>query len=172
MDNANASAYCLPSAQLSEHFTVAEFTASDLAARHGVDNRLPQSMFLPACVTAQMLERVRHALSVDAGREIPVIVTSAWRCQALNRLVGSSDTSDHPRMLAVDFVAPSYGTPYQVAMLLAEQRASLGLGQVIHEFGRWVHVSRGTPARAINAVITIDRVNGTQRVRAGVQPVA
>lgn len=171
MDNTNAAAYCVPSALLSEHFTVAEFTDSDLAERHGVDNRLPQHMFLQACATARMLETVRRALSQAAGREVPIIVTSAWRCASLNGLVGSDDTSDHPRMLAVDFIAPAYGTPYQVALLLAGQRASLGIGQLIHEYGRWVHVSRGTPARAINAVITIDRWQGRKRVRAGIQTV-
>ena len=40
---------------------------------------------------------------------------------------------------AVDFVCPGFGDPYAVAKALKE--SDIQVDQVIHEFGRWVHVS-------------------------------
>jgi hypothetical protein len=147
--------------QLSKHFSLAEFTASDKARDLGIDNSLPAELLEAAIETAAMHERIRAYLSTLAGHPVPIIVTSGYRCLALNRAIGSKDTSDHPRMLAVDWKAPAFGTPYRVCKALAPEAASLGIGQLIHEFGAWIHTSRGTPARPANRVITISNA-GTQ----------
>ena len=146
--------------KLSEHFDLAEFTASDTAARRGIDNTLPDNLIPTAQATAQMLERIRAELG-----GLPVTVTSGYRCQALNAAIGSSSTSDHPKAMAVDFKCPAYGSPYEVARNLAPLLDMLGIGQLIHEYGQWVHVSTRIPDKIINRVITISSA-GTQ---AGVQ---
>ena len=56
---------------------------------------------------------------------------------------------------AFDWKAPAFGTPYQICKALAPQIQVLGIGQLIHEFGAWVHTSTRTPAVASNRVITI-----------------
>lgn len=145
--------------KLTPHFTLAEFTASAKAQSLGIDNSLPDELLPAARITAAMLERIRDYLSRLAGREIPVLVSSAYRCQALNRAVGSKGTSDHPIMKAVDWSAPAFGTPYEVCKALAPQVNALGIGQLIYERPvpgkRWVHTSTRKPDRPANRVITI-----------------
>src|SRR3990167_1158523 len=136
--------------KLSEHFSLIEFTASDTAARRGIDNTLPGGMIPTAQVTAQMLERIRAELG-----SLPVIITSGFRCLELNAAIGSSSTSDHPKACAVDFKCPAFGSPYEVAKRLAPLLDRLGIGQIIHEYGQWVHASTRTPSKIINRVITI-----------------
>lgn len=158
-------------ARLSPHFTVAEFTFSETAGREGIDNRLPLELLAEAKGTAQMLERIREHLSQQAGRDIPIHISSGYRCWPLNSRVGSN-SGDHPSAQAVDWVAPAFGTPLQICEALAPHVSRLGVGQLIHEYGRWVHTSRKVPSNPINRIITIDRFNGAVRVRAGALQVA
>lgn len=146
------------------HFTLAEFVASNTAARHGADNRLPEELRPAALATLEMMERIRAHLSNLAGREVPIRISSGYRSPRVNMLVGSSSTSDHPKACAVDWTADSFGTPYAIASTLAPHVTALGIGQLILEFGEWVHVSTRVPDKPINRILTIDR-NGT---RAGI----
>jgi uncharacterized protein YcbK (DUF882 family) len=108
-----------------------------------------------------MLERIRAYLVSDSGKNIPIIITSGYRCPQLNRAIGSSDTSDHRKALAADFRAPAYGTPLQVCKALAPVVSVLGIGQLILEFNSWVHVSTRPSDKIINRIITISKA-GTQ----------
>lgn len=138
--------------KLTPHFTLAELTASATATRLGINNT-PAPELLPRLIQlAEMLERIRTTLGV------PVIVTSGYRCEALNVKVGGATTSDHPHGHAADFVAPAYGSASDVATLLAPLVAVLGIGQIILEGVRgkqWVHVSTHSPEKSINRVLTI-----------------
>ena len=145
--------------KLSEHFDLAEFTASDTAVRFGIDNSLPDELLPAALETAQMLERIRSMLGH------PVVVSSGYRCRELNDAIGSKATSDHIRAMAADIKCPEFGSAHQLAKALAPHIVELGIGQLIYEFGSWVHVSTKIPAKAVNRVITIDR----KGVRFGVQ---
>ncbi len=149
--------------QLTPHFTLAELTASTKARAHDLDNTPPPEIVPRLVRTAEMLERIRSTLGV------PVIVTSGYRSQAVNRLVGGVATSDHTQGHAADIVAPAYGTPLQIARALAPLVPVLGIGQLIYEqFGAssWVHVSTRVPAQAVNRVITIT----AQGTALGIQP--
>jgi zinc D-Ala-D-Ala carboxypeptidase len=139
--------------KLSTHFMLSEFTESDTARRLGIDNSLPDALLPMAMATAQMMERVRRALCYRADAEIPILVTSGYRCEALNRAIGSTGR-DHPLMLAVDFKAPVFGTPLQVCKALLPQMDALGIGQLIYEH-TWVHVSSRKPEKTINRVLTL-----------------
>jgi len=147
---------------LSPHFTVAEFVATQ--HRH-IDNALPKDLLPNAIRTAGSLELIRAALSQIAGRSIPIILTSGYRCKALNAAVGGSAKSDHIEALAADWIAPAFGTPHQICKALAPRIDEFGVGQLIHEFGRWVHTSTKAPALAKNRVITINAAG----VRLGIQ---
>ena len=114
------------------------------------------------------MERIRSALSAAKGFDVPIIVTSAYRCEAVNKAVGGQPSSDHLKAVAVDFKAPEFGTPFEVAKFLSGRLDALGIGQCIHEFGRWVHVSQRAPLKPVNRVITISAA-GTQL---GIQAVA
>lgn len=146
---------------LSPHFTLEEFTASDTAIRRGINNALPPALLEEAKRTCEMLERIRARLTRLAGQQVPIVITSGFRCIELNRAIGSADTSDHPRAMAVDFKAGYFGPAYQVAKILAPLVNELGVGQLIHEYGTWVHVSTRRPERDANRIITISR-SGTE----------
>lgn len=140
---------------LSTHFSLAEFVASDTAARRGIDNDLPPHLLPAAQATAQMLERIRAHLSDIAGKPVPIIVTSGYRSPTLNKAIGSKPTSDHTQAQAADIKAPGFGTAYQVAKALQPHIDALGIGALIHEYGAWVHVSTRRPDRQVNRVLTI-----------------
>ena len=143
---------------MTPHFSLEEFTASDTAARLGIDNRLPDELRENALKTLEMMERIRF--HIDA----PITITSGYRCKALNGVIGSKPGSDHTLALAVDFKAPKAGTPYEIAKDLTSVIDVMGIVQLILEFGTWVHVSLARPDKVINRIITIDK-NGT---RAGI----
>lgn len=136
--------------KLSPHFSLAEFEASDTAARKGINNKLPPELYPQAMETAAMLERIREALG-----GVPIIITSGYRCPALNKAIGGSKSSDHLQAFAVDWKAPSFGTPFAICKALAPKVQALGVGQLIHEFGTWVHVSSRLAPKEVNRVITI-----------------
>lgn len=133
------------------HFSLAEFTASDTAARLGINNDLPDDLREAAQQTLEMMERIRF--HIDA----PIAISSGYRCEALNKAVGSKPGSDHILAFAVDFKAPKAGTPFQVAASLAPVIGIIGIGQLILEFGTWVHVSTKIPDKLINRIITINK---------------
>lgn len=148
---------------LSAHFTMAEFVASDTALRRKINNDLPIELYDNAKATADMLERIRAYLGDKAGKAIPIIITSGWRCPELNRTIGSGDSSDHRKAMAADFRAPAFGDPVEVCKALAPAVSVLGIGQLILEFGKtgWVHVSTHPSDKIINRIITISAA-GTQ----------
>lgn len=143
---------------LTEHFTVHEFVRSHEAKRRRIDNSLPATLLPAAQRTLELLERIRTTLCHLAGRPVPIFISSGYRCLALNRAIGSHDTSDHVNAAAADFEAPAFGDAFQIATTLASRVDELQIGQLIYEFGRdgWVHVSTREPERPINRVITIN----------------
>jgi len=148
---------------MTPHFSLAEFTASDTAARLGIDNSLPDELREAAHRTLEMMERIRFHL------DAPITITSGYRCEALNKAVGSKPGSDHTLAFACDFKAPKAGTPYEIAKDLASVIGIVGIGQIILEYASlngsgWVHVSTRIPDKVINRIITIDKT-GT---RAGI----
>ena len=152
---------------MTPHFTLAEFCASDLAARRGIDNTLPATLRPDAEQTLEMMERIRGFLSNLARRDVPIVLSSGYRCPALNLAVGSSSTSDHPRASAADWTAPAFGTPAEICRALAPHVSTLGIGQLIHEFGRWVHTSWRLPMRLENRIITITVAGTTLGINEG-----
>ena len=118
---------------LSEHFDLGEFTASQEATRHGINNKPSEKVVENLRMLAALLEQVRALLGGGAIR-----ISSGYRSLALNRHIGSSDTSAHIRGWAADFTCPSFGSPIAVAKKIAE--SNLKFDQLIYE-GTWVHIS-------------------------------
>jgi hypothetical protein len=144
---------------MTPHFTLAEFQHSDKAAELGIHNTLPAALQDNALITLEMLERIRAELSAIAGHDVPIILDSGFRCLALNAAVGGQLNSDHMRAQAADWIAPTFGTPYQIAVVLAPLVSDLGIGQLIYECPRgiWVHTSTRLIDKAVNRVITINK---------------
>lgn len=145
---------------LTPHFNVAELTRSDTAQARGIDNTAPPEVLANLQRLAELLERVRAVLGV------PVHISSGYRSPALNRAVGGVANSVHMSGLAADITAPAFGTPLQVAQAI--QAAGIEFDQLIHEYGRWVHIglSEGTPRWQL---LTYD--NASKSPRVGLLPV-
>ena len=130
---------------LSPHFSLDELTASDTAARAGIDNTPPADVLETLRHTATGLEAVRVLLGA------PLHISSGYRSPALNKLVGGQPSSQHCKGEAVDFTARQFGTPEQIVAKLVA--SGLAYDQVILEFGRWVHISFGGKQRRQALVI-------------------
>lgn len=122
------------SAYLSEHFSLDELIAT---SHRGIDNRPPKVVIANLAETARRMETVREILGAR-----PILVTSGYRCPALNTEVGGSKTSAHLLGWAVDFICPRFGSPLDICRVLAAARAAgdLDFDQLIEE-GTWVHIS-------------------------------
>lgn len=132
--------------QLSDHFTLEEATTSQTAVRQGIDNTPPDDILDNMKQTAQMMEEVRTLLGH------PIRISSWYRSEELNAAIGGSRTSDHVSGYAIDFMCPGFGSPYDITKKLEE--SDIEFSQLIHEFGRWVHISfRPTPNK--NKLLTI-----------------
>lgn len=119
--------------KLSEHFSLDEFTASQTATRKGISNTPNETVVEKLSMLATTLEQVRKYLGNNTIR-----ISSGYRCVALNRAIGSVDTSAHVLGYAVDFTCPEFGTPKEVASKIAE--SPIKFDQLIYE-GTWVHLS-------------------------------
>lgn len=146
---------------LTEHFTLAELTASETAARLGIDNTPSDAIIHNLTRTALLLEQVRTLLG-------PPIISSGYRCPALNSVIGGAPRSAHMLGLAADFIVPAFGTPLEVCQALSAN--ALQYDQLIHEFGRWVHIGlrEGEPRRQD---LTASRLMGGTTYQTGHYPV-
>lgn len=131
---------------LTPHFTLEELTAT---LHRGIDNSLPPSLLPNVERMANTLERVRALLGQ------PVIVSSCYRCDALNIAVGGSLTSRHKLALATDFICPKYGSVLKVCQAIEE--SDIAFDQLIYEYARWVHLGlakvEGTERRQVLTIL-------------------
>ena len=119
---------------MTEHFSLDEFTASQTATRQGIKNKPSEKVVENLRMLAALLEQVRELLGGNSIR-----ISSGYRSLALNRHIGSNDTSAHVRGWAADFTCPSFGTPITVAKKIAE--SNLKFDQLICEGNAWIHIS-------------------------------
>lgn len=146
--------------QLSPHFSLAELTNSATATRLGIDNSPPHAyMARLKLVAAEILEPARAYF----GR--PIRPSSGYRCLALNRALGSKDTSQHVRGEAVDFEVHDVAN-IDLARWL---EAQINFDQLILEFhdpgdpkAGWVHCSYAADGVQRGEVLTIGRACGAR----------
>ena len=119
--------------KLSKYFDLEEFLVSESAARLGIDNRPGPGIHLRLERLSETMDEVRELLGH------PVIITSGYRSEALNRAVGGVKTSDHIKGLAADFICPKFGTPAMVARRI--QDSPIQFRQLINEFNKWTHIA-------------------------------
>jgi hypothetical protein len=138
---------------LTEHFTLEEFTRSDRARVLGIVNTPTPAIVANLRRLAKFAELVRSELGGAA-----MMISSGYRCPALNRAVGGAANSAHLDGLAIDFTAPAFGTPMAVCQAL--NKSSLQFDQLIYERSGsaiWVHLGIATEGKAPRRqVLTID----------------
>lgn len=124
--------------QLSPHFTLAEFTVSETAARQGIDNTPTPEIIANLKRLTERLEKVRAVFNA------PVLITSGYRSPALNAAVGGVKNSAHTTGCAADFIVPSQGPPLQVAIRISNF-PGVFYDQLIVEYNQWVHLGIEQP---------------------------
>ncbi|MGH8381986.1 D-Ala-D-Ala carboxypeptidase family metallohydrolase [Pseudomonas sp.] len=135
---------------LSEHFTLAEMTISESAARLNIDNTPSAETLINLRRLCTFLEQVR--LLIDK----PVLVSSGYRSVELNRAIGGSLKSAHVQGLAADINAPGMA-PLALAQRVAD--SPLMFDQLILEYDQWVHLGlAATPER--RQLLTIRKGTG------------
>jgi len=129
--------------QLSEHFTLEELTHTDHRTLDNTPTEQEKCIIdgkevlvnavanLPRL--AAFLEEVKKVLG---GK--PIMVNSAFRSEAVNDAVGSSNKSDHRRGCAADIRVPGM-TPDEVVRAIIA--SGLAYQQIIREFDRWTHIA-------------------------------
>lgn len=131
---------------LTKHFSYREMTRSETARRHGIDNTPNASELDNIRYTAEQLEKIRAYLNNKYQRPIAIIVTSCFRNEKVNRLVGGSKTSAHRYGLAVDCDATGFiSADFAKEIITMKNEGLIDYDQLILEFpergdGAWVHI--------------------------------
>lgn len=122
-----------------KYFTIKELTKSATAQRKGIKN--DPSIQEVANLTA-LIEKVLDPLREAYGK--PIIVTSGYRCEKLNKAVGGAASSQHVKGQAAD-IRSVQDTPEENKKLFdLIVQLKLPFDQLINEYGYdWVHVSYG-----------------------------
>ena len=126
-----------------KYFTIKEMTKSATAQRKGIKN--DPSIQVCKALTA-LIEKVLDPLREAYGK--PIIVTSGYRCEKLNKAVGGAASSQHVKGEAAD-IRSVQDTPEENKKLF-DLIVKLGLpfDQLINEYNYdWVHVSFGARHR-------------------------
>jgi len=130
----------VPDDHLSPHFTLAEFIASDTAAMQGIDNTPDEAALEQLEATAELMELVRAQCGGN-----PVLISSGYRCPALNSAVGGASNSAHLYGCAADFTIPAFGSVLDVCNAIGPFLVEWNVDQLIYENAAWVHIGRAIP---------------------------
>jgi len=125
---------------LSKNLSLVEATKSATAIKHGIANEpTPEHLQNLKDIAENVFQPIRDHFSM------PIAVSSGYRSNALNELIGGSKRSQHSKGQALDLDADVYGgvTNREIFIYIKE---NLDYDQLIYEFGTdeepaWVHVS-------------------------------
>lgn len=145
---------------LSKNLSLVEVMKSATAIKHGIANE-PSSQHLTnlKAVATNIFQPCRDYF----GK--PLAVTSGYRSEALNDLIGGSKRSQHSKGEALDLDAQVYGG-FTNAELFHYIKDNLDFDQLIWEFGNdeepdWIHCSYTTENR--REVLKAYKHNGKTR---------
>jgi len=150
--------------KLSNSFTLSEMLRSNTASRLGIDEQFNPSKEVIDNLTRlckKVLQPIRDSL------EMPVRVTSGYRCEELNKAISGSLRSQHVKGEAVDIELWIRGKEKN-AILLDEIislsfRGEIEFDQLIIEYPvndvpKWIHISYSDENR--NQVLIAEKVKG------------
>ena len=117
--------------RVSKHFKFSEFTKSDTASRHHINNAITDWEVRDNIIA--LVDNVLEPLREAWGG--PLFINSGYRCKELNELVGGVETSQHRKGQAADVGVTD---PYALAKLV--QRMGLVYDQ-LGIYASFVHLS-------------------------------
>ena len=118
------------------NFKMSELIHSQTAIVHNVNN-MPDINSLDNLLTliVECLQPIRNKL----GK--PMVITSGYRNDKVNRLVGGSNTSEHKKGMAADFIINGMTVQAVIEFI---RKTGLKYTQLIEEHSKntsWVHIS-------------------------------
>ena len=128
--------------KLTKNFTLEELTSSVTASNWKIDNT-------PNAIEEEKLRR----LAVEVLQPIrdkykhPITITSGFRNQRVNQMVGGSKTSQHMKGEAADIQCTATSKAYLFNLIRKMiENKEIEVGQLIWEYGskkepNWIHVS-------------------------------
>ena len=122
--------------KISEHISYSEATKSQTASRLGISNDPNIDQIDAMKLVAEMVfEPLRKA----TGK--PIVISSFFRCEKLNKKIGGAPGSQHTKGEAMDLDLDGFNKE-----LFSHIKSHLNFDQLIWEFGNvnepdWVHVS-------------------------------
>jgi len=120
--------------KISKHISIDEATLSPTALRLGIDNTPNDEILENMKLVA---ERCFEPIREWYGK--PIKVNSFYRCEALNKAVKGSATSQHVQGKAIDI---STGTKAGNKLIYDWAKENLIFDQLINEYDySWVHIS-------------------------------
>lgn len=117
--------------QLSEHFSLDEATYSETAVRMNIPNQ-------PSAVQLENMKHAAACLEPLRAATGPLRINSWLRLPDVNVAVGGSKVSSHMDGWAID-ISSTKMTPIELCHKVEE--LGIKYDQMIHEFGRWMHIS-------------------------------
>ena len=122
-----------------QHFTIQELSASATAERLAIDNTPPRAaQRMLTILVEQLLDPIRRRYGA------PIIVTSGYRCPALNTAVGGVTNSHHIIGCAADITTGTIENNRKLFDLITDMQTThaIRFTQLIAEEGyRWLHIS-------------------------------
>lgn len=125
--------------KLTEHFTLEEMIKSPTAESKGINNTPSKAVVANLrALCVHVLEPLRKAWGA------PIIVTSGFRCPALNKAVKGAAQSQHMLGQAADIHTESDTKADNEKLWLTLIGLGLPIDQAINEYGfNWLHLSYG-----------------------------
>jgi len=131
--------------QLSDHFSLDEFLISPTAKTEGFTEQFSPSsdIVVNLIQTAHMMEEIRHLVSLKAGVDTPIRISSGYRCERLNSFLSGSHNSQHLTGEASDSVVDGWSVRDYYLLI---KNSNIVFDELIIEHDSaghlWVHVSR------------------------------
>ena len=120
-----------------KYFTLKEMTKSDTAIRRRISN-IPNEQEKENIY--QLVEKILDPLRESYGK--PIVVSSGFRCEKLNKAVGGSKTSQHKTGQAADIRSLEDTREENKKLFDLIKELNLPFDQLIDEKNfRWIHVS-------------------------------
>ena len=121
---------------MKNYFTIQELVKSDSAKIYGIDNtpNSTERAHLQELIT-NLLNPIREAWGSA------IIVTSGFRCEALNKKVGGVSTSAHKYGYAADLI-PANGKKAEFIRFVQNfcRNNNIKFDQCINEYNKWIHI--------------------------------
>lgn len=115
------------------NFTMSELIHSDKAVQYNINN-MPDINALDNLLNliVYCLQPIRKKI----GK--PMIISSGYRCERVNKLVGGKENSQHRKGQAADFIVKGLSVQNTIQFIV---KSGIEYDQLINEYDKWVHIS-------------------------------